>query len=44
MTFTAVEILDSADTDIVRPAGGTAMGKKEFDEMVKKRIEMMRRN
>lgn len=44
MTFTAVEILDSVDTDIVRPEGGTAMGKREFDEMVKKRIEMMRRN
>lgn len=44
MTFTATEILDSSDTDIVRPEGGTAMGKKEFDEMVKKRIEMMQRN
>lgn len=44
MTFTAVEILDSVDTDIVRPEGGTAMGKKEFDDMVKKRIEMMKRN
>lgn len=44
MTYTAVEILDSVDADIVRPEGGTVMGKKEFDDMVKKRIEMMKRN
>lgn len=43
--FTAVEILDTINKEIVRPAEEeSAITKKEFTELVNKRIEMLKRN
>lgn len=42
--FTATEILDTADKEIVRPAGEKVISREEFMESVNKRIEMMKRN
>lgn len=42
--YTATGILDTADKEIVRPAGEKAISREEFMESVNKRIEMMKRN
>ena len=42
--FTAVEIADSASASITRPTGEKTVTRSEFEEYVKKRVEMMKRN
>lgn len=43
-TYTATKILDVVKKKIIRPSGEKFVTKEEFSEMVKKRIEMMKRN
>lgn len=43
-TFTAIEVLDAVNKEIVRPAGEKIVSREEFTESVKRRIEMMKRN
>ncbi|WP_025065305.1 GLPGLI family protein [Hoylesella enoeca] len=43
-TYTATAIEDKAARAIVRPQGDKPMTRKAFEEMVKKRVEMMKRN
>lgn len=42
--FTATEILDTVDTEIIRPSGEKPITREEFTNFVNKRVEMMKRN
>lgn len=43
MVYTAIEINEKVDKELVRPEGGKKMTEQEFKEMVMKRVEMMKR-
>ncbi len=43
MIYTATEVLDTANKEIVRPEGEKTLSREEFMETVNKRMEMMKR-
>ncbi|MBO4663181.1 MAG: GLPGLI family protein [Bacteroidaceae bacterium] len=43
-TYTATEINDVVEGDIIKPTEGKVINKADFTEMVNKRVEMMKRN